>query len=317
MKKYIGIEIGGTKQQICSGLEDGTLLSSKEVKLECTTAEQILSWLETSGRELLAGDEYAGVGIGFGGPIESKTGRVLSSLQVSGWKDFDLTRWAEDTLQLPAVVANDTYAGGIAELKCGAGRGSEHLLYTNIGTGIGGGFYIHGEGFDGSGYGAAYLGNTIVPDWRRKEPAAWTRMELLCSGKSISERLSSPGYVPETSVLKQWQSEQKITLTAAELGKAARLGDHFAELELDRIASTFSIGLVNALTLLGPDRVVIGGGVAKMGDVLFDRIRRMTDEKAFIANRGRYEIRKSILLDQAVPVGALLMAARGDAFLAR
>ena len=58
---------------------------------------------------------------------------------------------------------------------------------------------------------------------------------------------------------------------------------------------------MNALALLGPDRVVIGGGVAKMGDVLFDRIRRMTDEKAFIANR----------------VGALLMAAHGDAFLAR
>lgn len=75
--------------------------------------------------------------------------------------------------------------------------------------------------------------------------------------------------------------------------------------------------VVNALALLGPDRVVIGGGVAKMGDILFERIRRMTDERAFIANRGRYEIRTGILLDQAVPVGALLMAAHGDAFLAR
>ena len=100
-------------------------------------------------------------------------------------------------------------------------------------------------------------------------------------------------------------------ITCADLAEAARAGDMFACVELDKIAESFSISLVNILAAQGVDTVVIGGGVAKMGDILFDRIRKFTDNLAFIANQGRYQILKSELLDDAVLVGALLVASGG------
>ncbi len=313
-KRYLGVEIGGTKQQVCLGTGDGEVLSCRSVQLGQVTAREILAWLEATIRPLLADEDIAGIGVGFGGPLETATGRVLSSLQVPGWKDFPLRSWFAERFGVPVIVANDTFTGGIAELCQGAGRGAALLCYTNIGTGIGGGLYAGGRGFDGSGFGAAYLGNTLVPDWRGK-PGSYTRMELLVSGESIRRRLSTPGYVPQDSALYAACGGNVTTLSAVELGQAVQTGDPFACAELDRIAASFSIALVNLLAITGVTRVVIGGGVSKMGDVLFDRIRAKTDALAFLANAGRYEIAPGQLQDRAVPVGALLLAAQGEALL--
>jgi glucokinase len=313
---YLGVEIGGTKQQLCVGTAEGRILSRRSVKLGEVTAAEILAWLEENIRQLMEEYAFSGAGVGFGGPLELATGRVLSSLQVPGWKDFALAEWFRELLPCPVTVANDTFTGGVGELMAGAGKGSDLLFYTNIGTGIGGGLYIGGKGFDGSGFGAAYLGNTLVPDWRGKKPGAYTRMELLVSGRSIARRLQEAGYVPESSLLYQNCDSDISTLTALELGQAVREGDAFAVAELDRIVESFSIALANTLATTGATRVVIGGGVAKMGDILFDRIRAKTAELAFIANQGRYEILPCALEDDAVLVGALLLAANpGNIFL--
>ena len=304
---YLAVEIGGTKQQLCIGTADGTILSSRSVRLGEVTAVEILSWLEENIRQLLEQYPCRGIGVGFGGPLETASGRVLSSLQVPGWLDFDLKTWFSDRFPIPVFIANDTFTGGLGELYAGAGKDCDRLFYTNIGTGIGGGLYLDGRGYDGCGFGAPYLGNTLVPDWTSTAPGAYTRMELLCSGRSIARRLSSPGYVPADSLLFSMGPER----SAIELGEAVRQGDAFACGELDRIVESFSIAITNLLAITGVTRIVIGGGVAKLGDILFDRIRARCGELDFIANHGHYEILPSRLMDQAVPVGALLLAARG------
>ena len=313
---YIGVEIGGTKQQLAVGLSGGTILDSRQVKLVYRRgAEDILEWLLENIREYLAMAPYAGhiagIGVGFGGPLETATGRVLSSLQVPGWKDFELKQWFEKEFGLPVIVVNDTVTGGFAELYKGAGRNSENFFYTNIGTGIGGGLYIHRKYYDGSGFGASYLGNMLVPDWRSLLPGGYTRTELLCSGRSIEKRLRGEGYIPKISSLSKCHGGDMSQITCVDLAEAVRAGDMFACVELDKIAESFSISLVNLLAAQGVDTVVIGGGVANMGDILFDRIRQFTDNLAFIANKGRYQILQSELLDDAVLVGALLIASGG------
>lgn len=306
MNKYIGVEIGGTKQQIGVGYGNGNIIVSRNVKLQYKRgAEDILDWLSENIRELL--DEYSDVsriGVGFGGPLESSAGRVLCSLQVPGWKDFQLKKWFEEEFHLPAVIVNDTVAGGIAELYCGAGIGSKSMFYTNIGTGIGGGLYIDGKNYDGIGFGAGYLGNSLIPDWQSSTPGAMTRLELICSGRSIETRLNQPGYVPEGSSL----CKKGERITCQDLGDGVKAEDTFCMEELDRIASSFSIGLANVLALGGIQKILIGGGVAKMGEVLFSRIRRFTKEYAFVANQGTYVIQPCRLMDEAVIVGALLAA---------
>lgn len=313
MDKYLGVEIGGTKQQICVGYADGTILDRREVKLGKVTATEILEWIRDNINELMEANEIAGIGVGFGGPLELATGRVLSSLQVPGWEDFKLKEWMQEQWNVNICVANDTWTGGFGELICGAGRGSDRLLYTNIGTGIGGGLYYNGKGYDGSGFGAAYVGNTLIPDWRPgTKPGDMTRTELIVSGKSIVDRLSTPGYVPETSMMYEAVNSGHGFRVSEVLGGSVLAGDKFATEELDRITESFGIALANVLAITGVTRIVVGGGVANMGDVLMDRIRAKTDEFAFVANKGKYEIKVSELLDDAVLVGALILAARAE-----
>lgn len=308
MNKYLGIEIGGTKQQIAVGTADGTITESESVKLGAgSRAEDILDWLFEKADAVIGREAVTAIGIGFGGPLESASGRVLCSLQIPGWKDFELRSCFESRYGIRTAVVNDTVAGGLAELRKGAGKGSARFFYTNIGTGIGGSLFIDGKYYDGSGCGASYLGNSLIPDIFSDTPGQAVRLELICSGKSISERLNRKGYVPEDSALGKMIKEGK-SISAAELKSAAEEGDAFACDELDRIAESFSTGLVNVLALEGPDRIVIGGGVAKMGPILFDRIRRFTDMHAFIADKGRYEIMESRLMDDAVLAGALMCA---------
>lgn len=297
------MEIGGTKQQVALGTRDGVILERDSVKLAQTDAQSILHWLEEHISALVRGRAIAGCGVGFGGPLESKTGQVLASLQVPGWEHFPLRTWFQKRFSFPTLVANDTFTGGLGELHAGAGKGAKVLLYTNIGTGIGGGLYVDGKGFEGCGCGACYLGNTWVPD--PEKAGAVTRMELICSGPSIAARLNRFGYVPADSLLRKHFSP----LTAKELGEAAAAGDAFALQELALVANSFALALANALALTGADRVVIGGGVAKIGEPLLRLIRSNTDRLAFVANKNRYTILSSALMDDAVLIGGLLLAA--------
>ncbi len=316
MNKYIGVEIGGTKQQITVGLEDGSILHRQCVKLRKPfQVRDILQWLEKNIRTLLDEAEWTdikGIGVGFGGPLETETGRVLCSLQVPGWEDYQLQKWFEKTFHKPAIVINDTVAGGLAEFYRGSGVGCRILFYTNIGTGIGGGLYLNGKYYDGAGYGASYLGNSWVPDWRGNTCNVMTRLELICSGRSIEERLNKAGYIPGTSCLYRKEGRN---ITCQELAEGARRGDVFCKEELNKIAGSFAVGLANVLALLAPEKIVIGGGVAKMGEILFTRIRRYTEEYVFLANLGKYEIVPGKLMDDAVLSGAILAAANRELLL--
>lgn len=300
---FMGIEIGGTKQQIAVGTAGGAILRREDVRLgRQTRAEDILRWISGTAKALMAEYQVSGVGVGFGGPVDPVEGRILCSLQVEGWQGFGLKDWLEKELAKPAVVLNDTAVGGLAELRLGAGLGSRRFFYTNIGTGIGGGLY------DEAGFGASSLGYVWVPDWRDKRPGAETRLEFICSGQNIEERLNAPGYVPQGGFL----DPRGGRLTCAQLASGAQAGDEFCCGELDRIAETFSIGLADILALASPDRIAVGGGVAKMGEVLFSRLREFTARRAFVADVGQYEILESALLDDAVLSGALLCAAEPE-----
>lgn len=314
MDLFLGVEIGYTKQQLAIGTGDGTLLDVIQAKLVLKRgAQDILDWMMEQIPALLAGKpgyrtDVKAIGIGFGGPLETATGRVLSSIQVPGWEGFRLREWASQAFGLPCYVINDTVAGGYAELRLGAGRGVDHFFYTNIGSGIGGSLFMHGKWYDGTGLGASYLGNTFVPDWTTEQPGKPIRLELICSGMNIEKRLRRPGYVPGDSLMATL-CDDPASYTCAMLAQAVRMQDAFAVAQLDAITQSFAIGLCNMLALAPARRIAIGGGVAKMGDILFDRIRHYTQAYAFIANKDAYDIVQSELLDNAVTAGAVLYAA--------
>lgn len=313
-KLYLGVEIGATKHQIALGDADGNILSTNQGRVVLQEgANGILSWMKANipemvEREKELGGKVSGIGVGFGGIIESSKGISLTSVQVEGWKDFNLKDWFEETFKLPAIIVNDTVAGGYGEYICGSGKGSKNFFYTNIGSGIGGVFILEGRCYDGLGFGAAYFGHTYIPDWTRSIPGAVCKVEDMCSGFAIERRLRSEGYVPENSIIMKLCNGTLRSIECRMLEAAAQKGDEFALGEIDRISKSYSIGLANVITLMSPDCVSIGGGVAKMGDLLLEPVRRYVDELVFISSKNRYRIVACKHQDAAVLVGALLFA---------
>lgn len=312
---FIGVEIGGTKTQVALGDETGKVLRLLQERVVLADgAAGILRWVgEQVGGLIARQREYDGrvaaICVGFGGFIESSTGRILTSVQVEGWKDVPLRGWFEERFPVPAFILNDTVAGGYGEYHLGSGRGVRNFFYFNIGSGIGGALILDGRCYDGQGYGAAYFGHTYLPDWTASEPGRPRKVEDLCSGWAIERRLRSPGYVPASSSLVALAGGDGANLTCALLGRAAAAGDAFALAEIDRIARSLGIGLANVLTFTSVQRVSIGGGVANLGEVLLAPLRGYADEYVLLTNRGRYNVVQCTFGDAAVLVGAILYAA--------
>ena len=131
-KLYGAVEIGGTKQQLAIVDENGGI-----VELVCgkfplpNGAIDVLNWIEANFPALLQKYSVEAIGVGYGGILESKTGRVLLSVQVPGWQDFMLKDWFEKKFSIRTVVVNDTVCGGYAEYMLGSGRGYQSFYYTN------------------------------------------------------------------------------------------------------------------------------------------------------------------------------------------
>ena len=310
-KLYGAVEIGGTKQQLAIVDDGGALIEHICGKFSLPNgAIDVLNWIEANFPRLLEKYSVEVIGVGYGGILESATGRVLLSVQVPGWQDFMLKDWFEEKFRIPTVVVNDTVCGGYAEAMLGSGCGIKSFYYTNIGTGIGGAMFFDGRTYDGVGYGGVYMGNTYVPD-PLSPPGTVCKLENFCSGVAIEKRLRTPGRVPETSMLYQLCDGDTAKLSCYDLKKAADAGDPFSLAEIELFASVYGVTLANFITLFSPQRVAIGGGVANMGEVLMEPIRRWTEKYVFESAQGRYDIVQCELMDENVLIGAALYARDG------
>lgn len=310
----LGIEIGGTKLQLGVGDSVGNIFSLLETKVYPKEgAEGILHWLNTSIPKMIdqaQNEHYSikAISVGFGGPIDSKNGIILKSNQVSGWDGFNLKKWIEDQFGFPVLIINDSNAATWAEYSLGHGRGTKHFFYTNIGSGIGGGLVINGSLYDGQGFGAAELGHTLTCDWTGNKPGGLEEIENLCSGWAIAKRMQNDGYIPESSILYRMIEGDTAKFEVRLLKEAAELGDAFVLNELDHVASSMAVGLVNVLCLLSVEVIAIGGGVSNLGECLLKPIRKHLCKYEIPSFRNRYKVVLSKLRDDIVLRGAILLA---------
>ena len=315
MKKWaIAVEIGGTKLQVALGDEEGNALILRQGKVDpAVGAPGILAWLEDVIAEVIEEAKSShrtptAIGIGFGGPVERATGEVLVSHQVLGWENVQLKTWCEERFGLITIVENDSNAAGWAEYKLGAGQGADPFCYMNIGSGIGGALVLNGKLHNGQGRGAGENGHLWVPDWTSDEAGASDKLEHLCSGWSIENRIRAWKDLEAGSPLYECCKGDAENLTCSLLARAAEQGDVRALAEIERIAHSVGLALANVITLFHPERIAMGGGVSLMGDILLDPIRKTVDQLVFGPFKGRYEIVPCALEEQVVVAGALLLA---------
>ena len=302
MSLRLALEIGGTKFQAALGEAGGRIIRADRCGVRGDLDEQV-SILEALARKVLAGEAVERVGIGFGGPVNLATGRVVLSHHVAGWGDFPLVEWAQRNFGVPCAIENDTNAGALAEATLGAGRGGRVVVYSNIGSGIGGGLVIDGRLHNGR-LGAFEIGHTKLWD---KESGQYVIVEHLCSGWSINRiarQRAAAGAMPRVLAL---AGGEVAAISAEQVGRAASAGDEPARELVREVAENYAIALCNVITLVNPDRVVIGGGVSLMGDVFFQPLRAAVARQVFDLYRDNYQILPAGLGENVVLVGALLL----------
>ena len=309
---YAGVEIGGTKLQVGVGRADGQLLRSWRCDARpsggaAAIREDIFRLLDGALDEVASGAGVAmrGIGVGFGGPVDAAGGRTVIRHQVAGWEDYPLAEELSRRYGLAVRVENDASTAGLAEARCGAGRGARRVFYVTVGSGIGGGWVIDGRIDGGQGLGSAEIGHTVQLD----EAGELRRLEDLASGWAIQEWARRRLGEPEGEALRAELRGDETRLTTRLLAERAGRGDALATAALGRGAWFLGIALANVISLLDPEVIVIGGGVGQAGWPFFDPLRATVARHAFHLYRHHFRLVPAALGESVVLVGALLVAA--------
>ena len=210
---------------------------------------------EIGGMALERWPTILSVGIGVPGLYDPIAGATRFLVNMPGdWAGRPVAAPVEAVLGVPVALINDARAFGLAELRLGAGRGVSSLIGLTLGTGVGGVVAVDGhvlEGHDGT---AGELGHqTIDPD------GPWCN----CGNRGCLEAYARADQIAAACG----------TATVEAAATAARAGDVRALAGLAEVGRYLGIGIANAVTMLAPDRVVIGGGISAAGDLLLDSIR--------------------------------------------
>jgi glucokinase len=340
---FLGIEIGGTKLQL--GVGDGLCTQLVAVERFTVNAARgsagILEQIANAAPALIQRYGVKQIGIGFGGPVNSQQGMVLKSHQIEGWDNIPLVRWCQETLQLPARLGNDCDCAALAEATFGAGRSADSVFYITVGTGVGGGFVVQGK-LHGAGRPAVAEIGHLRPGLHDDRPEL--TVESLASGwgiaaaaqaritGQISRSLDVLRHVGSGGTRDQVRSRLALAaeterefihdllnrcgndaeaLTAQHVAQAAAEGNEIALSVLDHAMRVLGWAIAQTITLLAPEKVIVGGGVSLIGEQLFfTPLRKAVDVYVFPPLKNSFEILPASLGELVVVHGALALAAK-------
>ena len=300
-EQFIGIEIGGTKLQLVTG--DTTANITGRVRYTIAAeqgATRIRQQIEEGVEKLTSQHKIRAIGVGFGGPVEWKTGTIQLSHQVEGWQNFNIKEWLQQLTGLPAAVDNDANTAALAEAMHGCGRGYTNLLYLTIGSGIGGGLVTGGKIYHGRAPGEVEIGHV------RLDKSGVT-LEDKCSGWAVNQRIQQ--HIETFPFSRLAILSKTITGPGAYLLKPAlEENDPDAIGMMNDIADDISFALSHAVHLFNPDLIIIGGGLSLLGEHLRAPISDRLSHYLMKALLPAPPIKIAALGEDAVPVGALELA---------
>lgn len=295
MERVLGIDIGGTNVKACVlELRDAPALVYEHAI--ATHADRraagVLDSVERQARKAI--DEVGSVdriGVGAPGPLDLAAGRSLRMPNLPGWENVPIVDELERRLGLPVHLINDARAMTLAEHAVGAGSGTDALVCFALGTGVGGGVVVGGRLLDGLNGTVGELGHQTIERRGRRCP---------CGNRGCLEQYASGPAIARSA----------HTSTAAEAATAARDGDVRAQAAFSEAGAALGIVIANVALAVGPERVIIGGGVARAGALLLDPARLEFLSRNRMMPTERVEILQGTLGAQAGAIGAALWAAR-------
>ena len=263
MDVALALDIGGTK--IAAGLvdADGALLHHAKLPTPDGDAEAVWTVVDTLVTEALAaaGGRVRGVGISSAGPIHLPTGTV-SPINITAWQDFPIIERVSTLTGANVRLGGDGLCMALGERWRGAARGARFLLGMVVSTGVGGGLVLDGAPYDGRTGNAGHVGHVVVdPDGR----------PCTCGGRGCVETIAAGPRMAQWARENGWDAPADAD--AKELADAAIGGSQIALQAFRRGATAVAAMIASVGAVCDLDLVVIGGGVAKSGALLFNPLR--------------------------------------------
>lgn len=315
----LAIDLGGTKIE-------GAIISKKGqviAREQCPTladegpqpvVNRILSAIEhLLGLEGVAPSGLHSISIAAAGAVDFERGIVTASPNLPGWNNIPLRDIVREKYGVGTFLINDASAAALGEHRFGAGRGVENLIYLTVSTGIGGGIIVDDRLYTGVCGTAGEIGHTTVDiNGQRCNCGNTGCLETLASGTAVAGEAIRRIGSGEGSSLAGMVEGKIEDITAETVGVAAREGDRLALEVISRAAGFLGVGMVNLVNIFNPEMIIVGGGMAQMGDLLLGPARQVVKERAFSLPARAVRIVPARLGDSAGVLGAAVFAREQD-----
>lgn len=308
-----GIDMGATHLSVIIANLATHVLKEKEVPFDISRgpdiciaqANELLNELLTESK--LALTDLLAIGVGVPGPIVAEAGMVLAPPIMPGWDRFPILETLEKLWKRPVSLNNDAELGALGEWACGAGRGQKNLAYIKVGTGIGSGILLNGEIYRGSTGSAGEVGHLTI-DENGPLCTCGNRgcLEAIAGGKAIASQAQD--------AVRNGQRTQLNTITplenisAKDVAAAARRGDLISQQILSQAGDHLGVAIAGLVNLFNPGMVIVGGGVAQIGDLFLEPVRKAVEKRSLPAAAQAVRITTALLGRRSSCMGAVIQA---------
>ena len=311
----LAIDLGGTKI-ITAIIANSGQVMAKEYYLTLadegpqSVIERIFSAIDRLlSLRNIGSSQLASISIAAAGAINFDKGLITSSPNLPGWDAVPLRDIIKEKYRVITFLINDASAAALGEHRLGAGRGVSNLIYLTVSTGIGGGIIINGKLYFGQSGSAGEIGHmTIDVNGPRCNCGNTGCFEVLASGTAVAKEAIRRIRQGERSSLIEIVAGKIENITAEKVEVAARGGDSLALDIISRAAIYLGVGMVNLVNIFNPEMIIVGGGMAKMGDLLLNPARQVVKERAFQLSAQAVRIVPAQLGEDAGVLGAAIFA---------
>jgi len=309
----VGIDIGATHLGMLLTDFSGGVVGELEVPFDVRKPPEVsLNEVDEQLRRLLRQanlefDQILAIGVGVPGPILAEAGMVIAPPIMPGWGNYPIRASLQERWGKPVSLNNDADLGALGEWAHGAGRGERNLAYIKVGTGVGAGLLLDGKIFTGASGCAGEIGHITIRD---NGPLCscgnYGCLEAMAGGGAIAQKARAAVKAGRRTQLAMIEDVNSIT--AMDVARAARLGDLVAQQIMAEAGGYLGIAIASLVNLFNPSLVVIGGGVAQIGDLLLDPIRQVVRERSLRSAAQAVRITAAVLGRRSTSMGAVVQA---------
>ena len=312
-KNRIGIDVGGTNVKIALVDEKGKIKYSNSVPTRAEMGyEYTVNNIKQAIYDLLKETKLEpknieGIGFGFPGQVDYKSGIVRLAPNIPGWVDVPIAKLIEDEFHIPTRVDNDVRCAALGELNFGAGKGCENLICITVGTGIGSGLIVNGKLVRGASNAAGEIGHIKLQ--MNDGPICGCGdtgcLEAFASGPSIVAMAED--YIRGGKSTKFREMANSNPITPYIVCEAAKAGDPVAKRIFTIMGEYIGIGMASVVNLLNPEKIIVGGGVADAGEILMTPLKETLKKRAMKIAGEAVEVVPAKLGNTAGVIGASLL----------